>query len=376
MSQKFSNNAPAKLASAVAPGDTSLSVVAGQGAEFPTLSGSDFFIATLQSADGSTIEIVKVTARSTDTFTVTRAQEGTTAGTFAAGDQCDLRLTAGGMGRFPQATLDTDGTLAADSDTNVASQKATKTYVDTGLALKAPLASPALTGTPTAPTATGGTNTTQLATTAFVQAAVGGVSVPVTSVFGRTGAVVKNSGDYAVADVTGAAPLASPALTGTPTAPTAAGGTNTTQIATTAFVQSAVSGASASISRATVTKTTASLANGAIENGTVTLAKWGHIGPIEVDRDCWIRLYATAADRTADASRAIGTPAAATTNLLAEWSFASGVVGGNDQTLRRLGVDYFNDDGTVTSDIYYAIANRCGATSTVQVKFTHLALET
>lgn len=39
------------------------------------------------------------------------------------------------------------------------------------------------------------------------------------------------------------APLASPALTGTPTAPTAASGTNTTQLATTAFVQTAVSGA-------------------------------------------------------------------------------------------------------------------------------------
>ena len=38
------------------------------------------------------------------------------------------------------------------------------------------------------------------------------------------------------------APLASPALTGTPTAPTATSGTNTTQIATTAFVQQAISG--------------------------------------------------------------------------------------------------------------------------------------
>lgn len=38
------------------------------------------------------------------------------------------------------------------------------------VALKAPLASPNLTGVPTAPTATNGTNTTQLATTAFVQA--------------------------------------------------------------------------------------------------------------------------------------------------------------------------------------------------------------
>lgn len=44
----------------------------------------------------------------------------------------------------------------------------------------------------------------------------------------------------AVADVTGAAPLLSPTLTGTPLAPTASAGTNTTQIATTAFVQTAV----------------------------------------------------------------------------------------------------------------------------------------
>lgn len=36
------------------------------------------------------------------------------------------------------------------------------------------------------------------------------------------------------------APLASPGLTGTPTAPTASSGTNTTQIATTAFVKSAI----------------------------------------------------------------------------------------------------------------------------------------
>ncbi len=60
---------------------------------------------------------------------------------------------------------------------------------------------------------------------------------PVTSVFGRTGAVVAASGDYTVAQVTGAAPLASPAFTGTPTAPTAPTATNSTQIATTAYVK-------------------------------------------------------------------------------------------------------------------------------------------
>jgi hypothetical protein len=58
----------------------------------------------------------------------------------------------------------------------------------------------------------------------------------VSSVFGRTGVVTATSGDYAVAQVTGAAPLASPGLTGTPTAPTATANTSTTQLATTAFV--------------------------------------------------------------------------------------------------------------------------------------------
>lgn len=62
----------------------------------------------------------------------------------------------------------------------------------------------------------------------------------VTSVFGRTGTVTAVSGDYTVSQVSGAAPLASPALTGTPTAPTATAGTNTTQIATTAFVGAAI----------------------------------------------------------------------------------------------------------------------------------------
>jgi hypothetical protein len=178
----------------------------------------------------------------------------------------------------------------------------------------APLASPALTGVPTAPTAANGTNTTQVATTAFVLANGGAVtsvagrtgavtlsntdisglgtmatataadystttvanglyyplssnpagyltSAPVTSVAGRTGAIT-----LAVADVSGAAPLASPTFTGTVTIPAGASisgfaplasptftgtptlptgtiavtqtaGNNTTAVATTAFVR-------------------------------------------------------------------------------------------------------------------------------------------
>jgi len=99
----------------------------------------------------------------------------------------------------------------------------------------APLASPALTGNPTAPTPLTADNDTSIATTAFVKAQGYLTSAPVTSVAGKTGAVT-----LVVGDVSGAAPLASPALTGTPTAPTAAAATNTTQIATTAFVTAAV----------------------------------------------------------------------------------------------------------------------------------------
>ena len=79
-------------------------------------------------------------------------------------------------------------------------------------------ASPTFTGTPSAPTATAGTSNTQIATTAFVATAVAAGGA-VLSVFGRTGAIVATTGDYVVAQITGAAPLASPTFTGTVTLP-------------------------------------------------------------------------------------------------------------------------------------------------------------
>lgn len=107
----------------------------------------------------------------------------------------------------------------------------------------APKASPALTGTPTAPTPAANDNSTKIATTAYVDAAnVGQVTGPGSAVAdnvatfnGATGKIIKDSG----VALSSKANLASPALTGTPTAPTAAVGTNTTQLATTAFVQAA-----------------------------------------------------------------------------------------------------------------------------------------
>ncbi|HGB9731549.1 TPA: phage tail protein [Escherichia coli] len=110
----------------------------------------------------------------------------------------------------------------------------------------APKASPALTGTPTAPTATAGNNSTQLANTAFVQAALVAVigGAPATLDTLKEIATAINNDPNFSATIKNAlalkAPLASPAMTGTPTAPTAAQTVNNTQIATTEFVKSAI----------------------------------------------------------------------------------------------------------------------------------------
>jgi len=105
-------------------------------------------------------------------------------------------------------SLFTQGTLPP-------SQGGTGTTTSTGTGANVLSNSPVFTGTPTAPTATFGTNTTQLATTGFV-----------TSNF---------------------SPINSPAFTGAPTAPTAPSATNNTQIATTGFVYSVVSALSAGV---------------------------------------------------------------------------------------------------------------------------------
>lgn len=124
---------------------TSLVVAAGQGARF----GSTFPCNATVFQTGATAEqiasggeIVRVTARSTDTLTITRAQEGTAARTIVVGDQIAVTVT-------PKSFTDIE-------------------------TLYATLASPALTGSPTAPTQTAKDNSTKLATTAYVDTTADG----------------------------------------------------------------------------------------------------------------------------------------------------------------------------------------------------------
>jgi hypothetical protein len=127
----------------------------------------------------------------------------------------------------------TDGS----DNTKYPSVKAVKDYVDQAtlgtalaadLANKANIASPAFTGTPTAPTLASSDNSTKLATTAFVQAATTGIALQ--------------------AAVDAKADKLSPTFTGTPTAPTPTLGDNSTKLATTAYVDAQVSAGAADAS--------------------------------------------------------------------------------------------------------------------------------
>ncbi|EHE9922318.1 phage tail protein [Escherichia coli] len=107
---------------------------------------------------------------------------------------------------------------------------------------------PTFTGEPKAPTPAAGNNTTRIATTEFVQAAITALinGVPATlDTLKEIAAAINNDPKFSTT-INNAlalkAPLSSPALTGTPTAPTAAQSVNNTQIATTAFVKSAIAG--------------------------------------------------------------------------------------------------------------------------------------
>ena len=147
------------------------------------------------------------------------------------------------------------GLASVDNTADMA--KPVSTATQTALNLKANLANPALTGIPTAPTASTWTSTTQIATTEFVklQWYLTTATAPVTSVAGKAGVVLLTKADVGLANVDNTADmakpvstatqtalnlkanLASPDLTGIPTAPTASIATNTNQLATTKFVK-------------------------------------------------------------------------------------------------------------------------------------------
>jgi hypothetical protein len=96
MTIQWSNNASGALASSISSASTTIVLAAGQGVEFPTPGGGNYFYATLTDTSNN-LEVVKVTTRTVDTLTVVRGQDGTTARSYAAGDLLELRPTAAAL---------------------------------------------------------------------------------------------------------------------------------------------------------------------------------------------------------------------------------------------------------------------------------------
>lgn len=201
MAIKFKNNASTTLAQDITNVSTSLVVAAGTGVLFPALGANDYFLITVVDNSGNN-EIMKVTAINTDTLTVVRAQEGTTARAFAMNSLVELRLTAGAIQEILNVTYATPAEVSAGvldmkavspatmSSANVASavtattastctgNAATATDMAAGHVLAGSTTAAAVLASiaPAVTTPTQFDNSTKLATTAFVRAAAGNLA--------------------------------------------------------------------------------------------------------------------------------------------------------------------------------------------------------
>jgi hypothetical protein len=290
MGQKFVNNLTLQTSADISNSTSSIPVVSTAG--LPTLGVGDWMYLTLADIrEGGELrwEVVKLNNYSSNVISVTRGQDGTTGQAWLAGSSVSNRVTAGDMqelenfkdaSRSITLTGDVVGTV---SYTGTGSVSIGTTIASTKFA---PVTSPALTGTPTAPTAAAGTNTTQLATTEFVTSADNNLQSQINGKVGLTGnqtiagqkvfssdIILNNSTNdtpsFRVVDPTnnstfefdmdveiprfmtvyrgGAVKIpltfdmqtGSVNLQGVSTATTAPAGTSTTQVATTAFVTAA-----------------------------------------------------------------------------------------------------------------------------------------
>jgi hypothetical protein len=175
-----------------------------------------------------TAALATKTYADTAATTAVSAHNGATTNVHGIADTANLVTLAGTQTLTNKTITSPSGLVKADVglanvDNTSDADKPVSTAAQTELNLKAPLASPTFTGTVTTPLSTAG----------YVKTNASGV-------LSSSAAIAQADVTSLTTDLAAKAPLASPALTGTPTAPTASAGTNTTQIATTAFVTGAV----------------------------------------------------------------------------------------------------------------------------------------
>jgi len=243
--QLFSNNAKTTLASNITSTQTTITVASGTGSQFPNPTTGQQFKVTLNSATSVLVyEICNCTARSGDTLTVQRGQEGTTALAFNTGDIVGHFDTAGVMTDLVQSEqyqANTYGYAVAGGTANAltATIPSNLTTVPDGMAIYLRASAPN-TGACTLVLTLGSTVQSSKPIVKGNNIALASGDIPIAgypiSLVYSTALSAWVLTDIAV-NLTTYAPLNSPAFTGTPTAPTPAINDNSTEIATTAYVQ-------------------------------------------------------------------------------------------------------------------------------------------
>jgi len=133
--------------------------------------------------------------------------------------------------------------------------------------------------------------------------------------------------------------------------------------------------AAPAIARTAVSFITGSLANNAIENDSVTISKTFQLLMLTVSAYARVRLYSTAAARTADANRPVGVPVTpgSMSGLIADVSMTIAL--GVQTWMMSPAATGCNDDAAPSPTIYAAVTNLSGATTTITVTLTYLPLE-
>jgi hypothetical protein len=112
----YTNNASTTLSSGINDSTTTIPIASASG--FPSISGSNYYFATIANTNNTKIEVVKVTAGTTS-LTVTRAQDGTTAQAFDSGDNFQVRVTAATLEAATKTDVNiTGGAIAGAAITN------------------------------------------------------------------------------------------------------------------------------------------------------------------------------------------------------------------------------------------------------------------
>lgn len=123
MTTLYDNNVAGQLAAAITPSDTTLVLATGHGSLFPTVSGSDWFYATLIDPNTFDMEIVRVTAHAalSDTMTVVRGVDGTLSSAFPVDTVIEMRLVSQMLREldYRLARGATDGIASLDANTLV-----------------------------------------------------------------------------------------------------------------------------------------------------------------------------------------------------------------------------------------------------------------